>query len=167
MKQRKQNNVSKEASPLTSRKQWLFMLLFAAIALLSIWAVAMQSKEFSLADFGEYIQQASAPWLIVAVLSMLGFILFEAFALRVLCRAQGEKRTLWQSYIYATSDIYFSAITPSATGGQPASAYFMIKDGMNGMLSTAILIANLCMYTLSIVVVSFICLIFRFDKGRV
>ena len=139
------------------------MLLFAAIALLSIWAVSTQSKEFSLADFGEYIQQASTPWLIAAVLSMLGFVLFEAFALLVLCRAQGEKRTLWQGYIYAASDIYFSAITPSATGGQPASAYFMVKDGINGMLSTAILIANLCMYTLALVVVSIICFILRFD----
>lgn len=153
----------KTASPLTDKKQWLFMALFAVIAVVSVWAVVAQSREFSLSDFGAYIQHASIPWLIVALLSMLGFILFEAFALLVLCRALGYRQSLWHGYIYSASDIYFSAITPSATGGQPASAYFMIKDGMNGMMVTAILIANLCMYTLAIIVIGFVCFFIRFD----
>ena len=145
------------------KRQWLMIPLFVAIAAVSIWAVSAQSREFSLGDFMAYIREANVPWLVVAALSMLGFILFEALALLTLSRAVGQKKTLWQGYIYAASDIYFSAITPSATGGQPASAYFMIKDGINGMKSTAILVANLCMYTLSIVVISMITLVFRFD----
>lgn len=151
------------SSPLTDKKQWLFMVLFAAIAAISVWAVMSQSREFSLSDFTAYIRHASVPWLVVALLSMLGFILFEALALLVLCRAMGYRRSLWHNYIYSASDIYFSAITPSATGGQPASAYFMIKDGMNGMLVTAVLVSNLCMYTLAIIVIGLICLLFRFD----
>ena len=139
------------------------MLLFSAIAVFSIWAVVSQSREFSMGDFLVYIREASIPWLLVAFLSMFGFVLFEALALGVLSNARGEKRTLWQNLTYSASDIYFSAITPSATGGQPASAYFMMKDGIGGMQATAILVANLCMYTLSIVVISFISLVFRFD----
>lgn len=164
MKQSKENrNENRETSPISNKKQWLLMGLFVVIAVMSVWAVAMQSREFSVAEFGEYIQEASVPWLAVAGLCMLGFIFFEALALLTLCRTQGRKMTLWQGYIYAASDIYFSAITPSATGGQPASAYFMMKDGINAMRSTAILIANLCMYTLAIVVVGLICLLLRFD----
>ena len=119
------------SSPLTDKKQWLFMALFAVIAVVSVWAVMSQSGEFSLADFVGYVKHASIPWLIVALLSMLGFIFFEAFALLVLCRALGYRESLWSGYVYSASDIYFSAITPSATGGQPASAYFMNKDGIN------------------------------------
>jgi len=164
LKRLKQNTAKKQTdSPLGSRKQWVFMLCFAAIAVVSVWAVASQSRSFSLADFGEYIQQASLPWLLVAVASMLGFIFFEAYALLVLCRALGHKKTLWQGYIYSASDIYFSAITPSATGGQPASAYFMMKDGISGTCATPILIANLCMYTLSLILVSTITFVLRFD----
>ena len=150
-------------SPLTDKKQWLFMLLFVVIAAVSVWAVLAQSQEFSLSDFVAYVRHASVPWLVAALLGMLGFIFFEAFALMALCRGLGFRSSLWSSYIYSASDIYFSAITPSATGGQPASAYFMIKDGIHGMVSTAILIANLCMYTLSIIVIGFICFFFRFD----
>lgn len=148
---------------MSAKKQWLFIGLSVAIAAMSIFAVAMQSREFSLGDFGAYIQQACAPWLAVAVMSMLGFIIFEALALKVLCGALGHKRTLRQVYSYATADIYLSAITPSATGGQPASAYFMMKDGLDGMKTTAILVANLVMYTLSIVVIGALCLVLRFD----
>lgn len=139
------------------------MALFAVIAVVSVWAVVTQSREFSLSDFSAYVRHASIPWLVVALVSMLGFILFEAFALLVLCRALGYRQSLWRGYIYSASDIYFSAITPSATGGQPASAYFMIKDGMNGMMATAILIANLCMYTSAIIVIGFLCFFLRFD----
>ena len=161
MKQNKQNNLEK--TPFSRKKQVLLMLLFSAIAVFSIWAVVSQSREFSLAEFWDYIQEANLPWLLTAVLSMLGFIVFEALALGVLCSARGKKRTLWQNLTYSASDIYFSAITPSATGGQPASAYFMMKDGIGGMQATAILVANLCMYTLSVVIISVIGLVFRFD----
>ncbi|MBR3844629.1 MAG: flippase-like domain-containing protein, partial [Clostridia bacterium] len=91
------------------------------------------------------------------------YILFEGLALLIICRAFGYKRNLWQGYIYSSADIYFSAITPSATGGQPASAYFMVKDGMSKMMVTTALIMNLCMYTLSILVVGIACFIFRFN----
>lgn len=160
MKQQKHNSLEK--TPFGRKKQILLILLFSTIALLSIWAVAAQSREFSLGDFADYIQEASVAWLLAAIACMLGFILFEALALQVLCNAWGQKRTFGQNYIYAASDIYFSSITPSATGGQPASAFFMMKDGMGGMQATAILVANLCMYTLSIVVISVTVLILGF-----
>lgn len=162
MKQDNQN-AAPEQSALSGKKQWLFVVLFVVIAAMSIFAVAMQSREFSLKDFGSFIGQASAPWLLAAILSMLGFIFFEALALKVLCGALGHKRRLHQVYCYATADIYLSSITPSATGGQPASAYFMVKDGLDGMKTTAILIANLSLYTLAIVVIGVLCLVFRFD----
>ncbi len=161
IRDQKNTETVQDGAPLADKKQWLFMLLFVVIAAFSVWAV--MSQEFSLSDFTAYVQHASVPWLIVALLSMLGFILFEAFALLVLCRALGYRQSLWRGYIYSASDIYFSAITPSATGGQPASAYFMIKDGMNGMMVTAILIANLCMYTLAIIVIGIVCFALRFD----
>lgn len=153
----------KNDSPLTGKKQWVYMLVFVIIAVMSVSAILMQSKDFSLADFADYIQEASVPELIAAGLSMLGFIFFEGAALLLLCKAFGHKQSLWRGYIYSASDIYFSAITPSASGGQPASAYFMMKDGMNSMMVAALLVANLCMYMLAIVVIGFAIFFFRFD----
>lgn len=155
--------LKEDSAPFTNKKVWMFMILFAAIALLSILAVVAQSREFSLVEFGKFIKNASLPWLVLTLLSVFAFIFLEGLAILVLCKAFGHKRSLWQGYIYSAADIYFSAITPSATGGQPASAYFMMKDGMGGMLVTALLLCNLCMYTLSIVIIGIICLVFRSD----
>ena len=144
------------------KNQWAWSLLFVIIALGTIAAVILQNKNFSLSDFGNFIQEASFPWLFASLTCMLLYILFEGLALLVICRAFGYKRNLWQGYIYSSADIYFSAITPSATGGQPASAYFMVKDGMSKMMVTTALIMNLCMYSFSILAVGVICFIFRF-----
>ena len=65
-----------------------------------------------------------------------------------------------RGFLYASADIYFSSITPSATGGQPASAYFMYKDGVSAIEVTVSLILNLTMYTLALVTLGFFTLIF-------
>ncbi len=149
-------------TPKTS-KNLFWSLIFIAIAAISIFAIIIQSKTFSLTDFSRYIKNASPLWLGVSVLSMFAYIIFEALALLIICRAFGYRTTFSHGYIYSASDIYFSAITPSATGGQPASAYFMMKDGMSGIIVTTALLVNLCMYTLSIVVIGSLCFSLRFN----
>ncbi len=143
------------ASP--TRNKWLWTLLFLLIAGVSIWAVTSQMKDFSPREFWSYITAANPLWLIAAVLSMFCFILFEGLALRVLIRSFSYPCTVKSSFAYSAGDIYFSAITPSATGGQPASAYFMIKDGIPGAFTAVILLINLVMYTLSILTIGIVC----------
>ena len=62
---------------------------------------------------------------------------------------------------YSCADIYYSALTPSASGGQPASAYYMIKDGIDGGGTSFILIFNLIAYTFAIFVVAALGFILR------
>ncbi len=161
-----ENNIKQKEhgkSSLFNKKNVLFMVLFIVIAVMTVFAVMSQSQEFSISSFLDYVEGSSFGWLFAALLSMLGFIFFEAIALAILCKAFGNKQSLGRTYIYSASDIYFSAITPSATGGQPASAFFMIKNGMNSMMVTALLVANLCMYTLSIILIGIVCFIFRWE----
>lgn len=155
--------VNNETTPPKTSKNWFWSILFVVIALGSVLAIVIQSRSFSLSDFSVYIKNSSPLWLGISLLIMLSYIIFESLALLIICRAFGYKTKLSHSYTYSASDIYFSAITPSATGGQPASAYFMMKDGMSGMMVTTALLVNLCMYTLSIVVIGLICFSFRFN----
>ncbi len=127
-------------------------MVFVAIAVLTVWAVTSQ-EGFSFAGFLMFLRTLNPVWLIVAGLCMLGFIIFEALAITTLVRSFGYKAPFHRSFIYSSSDIYFSAITPSATGGQPASAYFMMKDGIPGAVTTVVLIVNLIMYTFAILII--------------
>lgn len=143
------------------KKKLLWNLLFLAIALLSIWAVAAQNRNFSFREFGESILQASPVGMAAAVACMLGFIVFPAMALLRLVKGLGYKAKFSRGMVYAAADIYFSAITPSATGGQPASAYFMIKDGIPGVAVTVALLVNLVMYSLALLSIGLLGMIVR------
>lgn len=148
---------------LLQNKNFLLSIVFVLIAAISIFLVIWKSQDFSLLEFFRYTRSASPFWISSALISMVLFILFEGMALTVICRVFGYKTQLKHGYIYSAADIYFSAITPSATGGQPASAYFMMKDGIPGVMVTAALLLNLLMYTASVILIGVSCFIFKFD----
>lgn len=141
------------------KKKLLWTIVSILIAVFSVWAVTAQLKQFSFAQFVSFIRRSDPIWLVAAVVSMLAFIFLEGFALRCVCRAFRSKCGFADGYFYSAADIYFSAITPSATGGQPASAYFMMRDGIPAALSAAALLMNLMMYTLSILTIGIVCLL--------
>lgn len=146
------NADAKKKDSFSLKNRIIWTIVFIVIAALSVWAVVAQSGSFSFKSFFEFVKGSNPWWLLSATLSMLGFIIFEGVALIYVCRAMGYKTGFKGGFVYSAADIYVSAITPSATGGQPASAYFMIKDGIPGTVVTAALICNLVMYTSAIVV---------------
>lgn len=139
----------------------IWTVIFIVIAVATVWAVTRHSKNFSLSDFFDYIGSASPLWMTAAVCSMLLFIVFEAAAIASTCRSFGFKTGFFNGLSYSASDIYFSAITPSASGGQPACGYFMVKDGIPFSVMTVALVSNLAMYTLSIIFIGLVCLILK------
>ena len=154
----KKATVKKSSSDKSSNKI-LWSLVSVLIAVATIWAVISQARAFSFDSFLSYFLDASKPWLLAAFLCMLGFIIFEGMAITTICRAFGYHANHKQGFVYSASDIYFSAITPSATGGQPVSAFFMIRDGISGSVTTLVLLINLTMYTVSILCLGLVTLI--------
>ncbi len=144
---------------------WNNKLLWTVISILiagiSIWAVVSQQKEVSFRLLAAQLMQANPGWLLASVVSMLGFIVSEAWAVRIICRSFGYHPGMHNTCAYSATDIYFSAITPSATGGQPACALLMMKDGISGTVATVALLLNLTMYTFSILLIGFVCFVFR------
>lgn len=146
--------------PVSGGKRFLWSFLFLLIAALSVWTVTSQAKGFSPKHFLEYLERNNPWWLAAAFLSMLAYIGFDALMIRCLLRGFGYPRSLPKCVSYAAADLYFSAITPSATGGQPMEAYFMMKDGVPGVISTVVMLTYLLLYTLSIIIIGVVCLIF-------
>ena len=129
------------------RKKIFWAIASVFIAILSIWTVVSQSKHFSFEILMSFT---------------FGFIWFEGFALVRMARHFGYKTSAIDGTVYGGADVYFSAITPSASGGQPASAYFMIRDGIPGYAATVALLINLVMYTLSLLTIGVLCMIFKY-----
>lgn len=126
------------------------------LAILTVRLVLKQCSDLSLSDFVTILKESDKPFLIMAIIASLLFIWFEGLAIRSILKRAGYKHGPFDGLLYSTSDIYFSAITPSSTGGQPASAFFMIRNGISAGITTATLVLNLMMYTLSIIALGFI-----------
>lgn len=143
------------------KKNIVWLIVFMALVALTLYIVVNQNENFSVEEFGKFIFSASWQWIGLAFVCMAGFVVFEGLAIISLAKGFGYKVKFNRCVVYSAPDIYFSAITPSATGGQPASAYFMMKDQIPGAVTTIILLINLTLYTSSIIVIGLVCFLTR------
>ncbi|MBO4903326.1 MAG: flippase-like domain-containing protein [Lachnospiraceae bacterium] len=146
---------------MNKKKNLLWSLTTLVIAVISISAVISQAHHFSLGNFYAYVSNSNPVYLAVAVLLMFCYIFLEGHALRILLKAFGYKKRRRSCTVYSAADIYFSSVTPSATGGQPASAFFMVKDGIPAAIVTLVLLVNLILYTFAIMIVGLLALLIR------
>ncbi len=148
----------------THIKQILNIAFVVLLALLTFILIKNNSDGLTWEAVGSFFSSCN-PWLIAgAVGCLLIFIVFEGLALHLILKKFGYKPRLHQSIAYSTSDIYYSTITPSATGGQPASAFYMVRDGVSGGAAGFALVFNLVCYTASILVVGAIAFIYNFKE---
>ena len=146
----------------SDRYKKIFWAAFSPLlAMLTVWALLKQNESVSVRDIAHTAAGASKPWFFMAIVSAICFIIFEGFALCSILKGAGFKPKFKNGFLYSTADIYFSAITPSATGGQPAAAYFMMRDRISGGVITAVLMLNVMMYTVSIVALGFVSVLLR------
>ena len=137
-------------------KNLVWTLISLLLAILTIRMVFKQSRDISVDDLIRVIGSSNRPVFVIAVAAAGLYVWFEGAAICSILKHTGNPRGPLNGLLYSTADVYFSAITPSATGGQPASSFFMIRDGIPAGVATATLILNLMMYTASIIVLGLV-----------
>ena len=157
MRVMKEKSSKKNKDITTNRKKRVLMsCFFLLLAGLTIFSVTMGNDSFSFNEFRYFIKEANLFYLALAFGAMFLFVFFEGLALKSIASSFGFKKKARDGLVYSSADIYFSAITPSATGGQPMSAYFMHKDEIPGTIITITLLYNLMMYTSSFLVLGLV-----------
>ena len=144
------------------RRKWIWSLLSLLLAVLTISAVLSHLGEMPLRQLWETFLEADDRYIAAAAVCGALFIILEGEALRCILRGAGFERNFAGGLLYSAADIYFSAVTPSATGGQPACAVFMHRDRIPAGVVTAALLVNLVMYSLSIVLLGLGAAVFGF-----
>ena len=139
-----------------NNKQIVWALVSLLLAVMSIWAVLSQSKDMSFSDLVAALFACHPIWLLLALACMFGYIGFEGLIIWYMLRHCGYERRVGQGVLYAASDIYCAAITPSATGGQPVCAWFMLRDGIPMGFITAILALYLIFHTFATLIIGFL-----------
>lgn len=151
------------------KKQLIQIAFVLAITAVVFTVILSNNSDFSFSEFFNYLSGLNVFYVLGAFVCMALFIVLEGISLNEILSGLGYKRKFHQALIYSSSDIYYSAITPSATGGQPASVYYMSKDEIPVSVASASVTYNILMYTSSIMFIAlfaFICkpsFFFEFD----
>lgn len=144
-------------------KNVMWTVITLIIAVLTVMAVMSYAKGFSINDAIVLIKNGNKGFIYLAMLLVIFYIYLEGAAIKSIFKYIDVKINNRQAFLYSAADVYFSAITPSASGGQPASFYFMRKDGISFSKSTVSLVINLLMYSFAMDFVGIFSFIARFD----
>ena len=143
-----------------TRKRTLWLTLFLVLTAATV-LIQITSQDFSFSGFWSCCVNSDHWLLAAAFLCMLGIIVFEGMSLRMICGSLGYHRPPYHGFVYCAADLFFSAITPSASGGQPVAAYCMYTDGIPMEVSSVALLLNLILYKAALFLVTIVCIALR------
>lgn len=157
------SNKQKSTFKFPAKKQIFSILFIILLSFGSIYLIAKNLKGDN--NVGAFsIFDHHPEFLFGALVCMLLYIGIEGVCIKFSATCIGERFKYRRSVVYASNDIYFSAITPSATGGQPVAVYYMMKDGISLAHSSAVLLINLTAYTVSLIILAVVAFAFNPDS---
>ena len=141
------------------KKQWVFNIAFLLLVLLLTFYGLFHGSDLSALQ--SLLQQADVRWWILGFALVVAFILGESMVLHDILRSLHTPHRLQHCFLYSFIGFFFSCITPSAGGGQPAQVYFMRKDGIDAAVSVPVMILVTITYKLVLVLFALGVLIVR------
>ena len=141
----KKNNSEKAAN----RKRIFGMLFFVLLIAVTFFLIF---KNENSDEIFKVISEVNLWSIAAGALCMLICVACEGECDRIICKSLGSDISRIKAFTYACTDYYFSAVTPSATGGQPAMAYYMSKDGIPLSKSCIALLLTLIEYMAALLV---------------
>ena len=118
--------------------------LFIVLSVAAVFCIAFGNTE--LKDAWEALRRLNPGWLIGLVCSWAAYLFFDVLATWYCLRTQGFTISLFRVLVINVIGLYYSNITPGASGGQPMQVSYMRKAGVpvgNGTTAVTIrLIAN-------------------------
>ncbi|MCD7948433.1 MAG: flippase-like domain-containing protein [Oscillospiraceae bacterium] len=134
-------------------KAWIGILVLLGIMVVTGFVML---REQSPAEIFAALRRLNAVYLLAGLALMFLFVCCEALCTRQILPRLGHKTRLRNCLGYSFAGFYFSSITPSSTGGQPAQIYYMAKDGIppaHGALNMMLLAVSYQVTQLAYVIV--------------
>ncbi len=130
-------------------------LSLAFLILLIVGTFWFLLKDIGFTGLLNAIKKADPKYLLLGMGLVLVYFGGEGEVIRAVTGSLGYPVTRRRGFVYACIDFYFSAITPSATGGQPVSIYYMSRDKIPVSVSSLSLLLHTVVYKSILVVLGF------------
>lgn len=141
-----------------TRSRILGACFYFAVLGLTLWYIF---RDKSLNRIFFYLSGAKWGYAAIAVAAVVAFILGEAVVLCYLLRRLGTRASFGHCSLFSFIGFFYSAITPSASGGQPMQVVYMRRDGIPVAVSTVVLVIVAIVYKLVLVIIGIAVAILR------
>ena len=134
-----------------SRKKIIFNGVFLVVVfVLTIYGV-FHGEDLS--SMMSAIHEADKKWLVPGIGLVAFFIWGESIIIWYMMHSNGIHLKKRSCFLFSSVGLFFSCITPSASGGQPMQIYYMKKEKISIPVSTVILMIVTITYKLVLVVI--------------
>lgn len=142
-----------------SKKKWILNTLFLLV-ILGLTCFGMLHGE-NPRELLHLLDAANGWYWLAGLCLVVAFICCESLILRILLDYVGESVRRGHCLLYSFIGFFFSSITPSAGGGQPAQVYFMHRDGLDPGITAPVLVVVTIFYKLVLVLFGLLVLILK------
>ncbi|MBO5197638.1 MAG: flippase-like domain-containing protein [Lachnospiraceae bacterium] len=146
----------------TNARKNLFNILFLVLIIgATAWYLF---RDQDMPELLSAVAQARKEWLAAGVVLVVLYVCGESVIIRYLLGKLGKKAALSSCIRYSFIGFFFSCITPSASGGQPAQVYYMKRNGIE--LTDSALVLLIVTITYKFVLVFLGALLCLFGNGE-
>ena len=145
----------------TSLKMLRNLIFFVLLIVFTFWFIF---KDQDLNELIKVIKSVNLVYILIGALFMLMTYIMEAYNVRSVLVALGERKIpILKALKFTWIGFFFSAITPAATGGQPVEVYYMNKEKIKVSNATMAMLLQLCGFQISTIFISIVCAIINFS----
>lgn len=105
-------------------------------------------KDENFNDIYGALKSVNIIYILIAVLCMFANIICESINTRRTLKVLNENTNIFKCIKYTLLNFFFSAITPSSSGGQPMEVYYMHKEDISAANATLAVLIQLCAFQL-------------------
>ena len=141
-----------------NKKKMIFNVLFLFLVFAATLYGVFHGEDLS--EIAEILKTVNLYWLLPGVACVIIFIWGESIIIFYMMHTLGIHLKKWKCFLFSSVGFFFSCITPSATGGQPAQIYYMKKEKIPIPVSTLVLMIVTITYKMVLVVIGLGLMIF-------
>lgn len=139
---------------LKKNKKSIFQILFLLALLAFTFFQLFKGQE--LGQIMETIERAKKGYIWLGIVFVIIFVCSESVIIHYMMKSLNKQIPLRNCVKYSFIGFFFSCITPSATGGQPAQVYYMNKDEVDIPVASLVLMIVTITYKFVLVLVGIV-----------
>ena len=144
-----------------SKLKYFLMILFLILIIFLTFKVLYDKESINLII--EHLKTIKYEYTILCIVMMICYYLLQGIYMKLILSTLKQKTSVLKCMFYALVECYFSGITPSASGGQPAELIYMTRDKIPMRKSYITLMLNTIYFKLILLVLGIFALIYKSD----